>query len=528
MPLFNFLYRSLAALLVILPVWNGPVRADDTRASRELLTYYLDLVKSGNYESACGLWEPASYARSIRLGIQYNNIPIKPDFNSPVMQEFKLVKSYLPDGVISKAIFDSNVVRWKFRAEDSTFTRDHFYFTVVKDGYPWIIAPADYYTAGWSLTTTRYFRIYADPKRESELNSIALNSLDEFVTRTAATLGIVPERRKLLEETKIDYYLCNTDLEVEKITGIRDRGVYDPAYDAVVTTFLPHFHEIALLLVNFRLQHLPPATQPFIQYGFATYLGGRWQRSPAVVFDFGEYILKYKIIDIDSILTFNDFHNLEGGDVSYPVSSCLVEYLYEQLGLENFLALYGRLAGDRETIMTMTADTVRSIITDAVNMDWEQFNAGFQSFLEERGRRAGLIIPGQIEADQPVLENSGLRISTSDKWLQVVYQDADSTVGDITFLFDRCPELDSLKSMLFEEQFRGSRKFPGFRYGIRLDRNEIGLYDYAANQIKAKYIADPESSGIYYDPDKNRVTAYFGLDLLDGALPQKDNYQIIK
>jgi len=522
-------YKTLGIVLFLLfAVIGADSRAADEKQAREILVYYFDLVKSDNYESACGLWEPSSYARAARLGIEYDGIPVKIDFNSPVMQHYDKVKSALPNNIISRAILDSTVFRWKLRGDDSDRTLDQFYYTALLDGYYWIITPADYFAAAWPITETKYFRIYANPDRNRDINPIALQSLDNFVEKTAGILAIPPDSLDLLAEKKIDYYLCKDDIEVESFTGTRDRGVYDAASDAVVTTFLPHYHEVALLLLNFKLHHLPPVAQPFIRNGLATHFGGRWQRAPAVVFDFGEYILKYDIIDIDSILTYDDFYNLAGGDVSYPVSSCLADYIFNNLDLAHFLDLYRRLSGSMEEIEAMPADTVKNIIAASMQTDWTGFKAAFDSFMVSRQGQSGLIVPGVAGKGDIIIDLQGLKISRIDNWLQIEYTGLDTAKPDMNFLFDKVPEMDSASSQLFDEQYHKAMKFNSFRYGVKFDKNEIGLYDYATNQIRAKFIDEPGAKSDYYDQNKNRVTAYFDLSLIDGHLPDKDNYQILK
>ncbi|UCD95251.1 MAG: hypothetical protein JSU69_04165, partial [Candidatus Zixiibacteriota bacterium] len=289
--------KAFAVLVIFLASTSLTARStyagtDDSR-SRNLMQYYFDLVKSGNFESAQGLWEPSTQARAARLNIEYDNAPVKTDCGSPVIYNFERVKDLIPAGLYSMANIDSGVIRWKFEGEIDGEKFRHFYFTADIGGYYWLIKPQDYYAKDWPLEVSKYFRFYISPDRVDHFNNIIVEALDAFVDEAAERILIAPERMNLLAEQKIDYYLCSSENEVDKLSGQRSRGVYDRGSDAVITTFIPHYHQVALLMINFKLRTLPLFTQSFLRMGLATYLGGRWQRAPEVVFDFGDYILKY-------------------------------------------------------------------------------------------------------------------------------------------------------------------------------------------------------------------------------------------
>ena len=102
-----------------------------------MVNYYFDLVLSGNYESASGLWEPSSLARANRLGIEYDNMGIKIDCSSPIIYDFDRMRNYIAQGVHSVAVIDSQVIRWKFRAEKQDKKGEkssHFYYTTKAGG----------------------------------------------------------------------------------------------------------------------------------------------------------------------------------------------------------------------------------------------------------------------------------------------------------------------------------------------------------------------------------------------------------
>ncbi len=503
----------------------------DNRLSQEVIDYYFDLVLSGNYESASGLWEPSSLARANRLGIEYENIGVKIDCTSPIIYDFDRMRNYITQGVHSVAVIDSQVIRWKFRVDkegDEGEKTSHFYFTAKTGGYYWLITPQDYYARDWNMHESRYFRFYINPVKDNYYNDLAAKSLDDFVDKVADKLSISPERMKILEEMKIDYYLCKSSYEVTLLTGEKERGVYDPASDAIITSLIPHYHKVALLLVNFKLQKLPLFTVPFLRQGLAGFLGGRWQRSPEVVYDFGAYILKYGILNVDSLFEGDKLDIQESGDIASPVDACLAEYLWTKLGMTQFFSLYRALSGDYRYILELSAVSIKDRITEAVGQDWDSFKSDFMSYVTGDKSDQGLIRPGDVKTDRVLIDEDGLTISASQDWLKIEYKAGKENEPSVLLLFDKVPEMDGKISMLYLEQHSLDTTYEGYRYGIKLDKNEIGLYDYAANLIVAKYVDNFTSDTDYYDKARNKVTAYLDIRLLGGILPGESEYLILK
>lgn len=518
---------------ILLMVWNVSYSSEslDNRLSQEVANYYFDLILSGNYESAAGLWEPSSMARANRLGIEYDNMMVKADCNSPVIYDFDRMRNYIGQGMHSMAVIDSQVIRWKFSIEKWERNKDkisHFYYTTKSDGYYWLITPQDYYARDWTIEESRYFRFYINPLKEQYFNNIAAESLDDFVNKVAEKISIPPERMKLLEEMKIDYYLCKNQHEVTSLTGKKQPGIYDKASDAIITSLMPHYHKVALLMVNFKLRKLPMFTVPFLREGLAGILGGRWQRSPEVVNDFGAYILKYGILEIDSLFENVEPEKPDGGDISSPVGACLTDYLWTKLGMEKFFDLYRDLSGNYRYTRDMSAVKIKTQITNAMAQDWEPFKSDFMSYVTMDRADKGLIRPGDVRTDQVLINENGLMISTSTEWLKIEYEVGKGADPKISLLFNKVSEMDGKISMLYLEQHKNDTAYAGYRYGIHLDKNEIGLYDYAANLIIAKYVDDFTTDTDYYDEATNKIVAYLDINLLDAALPGDGKYLILK
>ncbi|PKK82942.1 MAG: hypothetical protein CVT49_11155 [candidate division Zixibacteria bacterium HGW-Zixibacteria-1] len=526
MSLKQILKSVIAGAAIVFWTAQG-IAADETKA-QEIIYYYLDLLRSGNFESAAGLWEPSCLEQSNRLGIKYDGIPIKADCVSPFVYNYENMKIFLPDGIVAKAVLDSNTIRWKLEGALDSEKITYYYYTTLIGDYYWIIPPHYYYSKGWPVTESKYFRFFINPDRLSHYNELIARSLDDMVESLAAELIMSDEKLNLLADKKIDYYLCLDDREAENLSGMNNKEGYDRGFDIIITRFIPDFHKVALLLLNYELQNPPLFTLPLIREGLATCFVGQWQRAPEVVFDFGDYILKYDIVELDSILTYDQFLDKTSGDITNPVGACLAKYIYSQLGEERFFDLYRSLSGDYKTVSSLSCDDIKRTIEMALNQPWPDIKSGFLDFMEKRRSRHGLIYPGETTTEKVLINDSGLVLSVSDKWLKIEYRNESDNRMEMNLLLDKEPQLADKKSMLFDEQYKTNYGFEGFRFGIKFDKNEIGLYDYAVNQIKAKFIDDPGIESPYYDSTENKITAYFDLELIGGASTDFSSYRILK
>jgi len=518
----------IATLFLILHSPSFSQDKSDEVLCHELMQNYFDLILSGNYTSALDLWEPSALSRAERLAINYSDIPIKPDCGSPVIYDFARLQQFLYSNLTSPKKIDSGLVRVEiqFRLGDEKIV--YSYLLKKKDEYFWIIFPQDYYAGDWPISESKYFRFHVNPKQDSFFNNIAVKSLDDYVERTAKKIIIPPERLALLAEKKIDYYFCRGEEEVQKISGRTTKGVYDLGADAIISSIFPHYHEVTHLLINFKLKELPLFTLPFIQEGTAVYFGGQWQRAPEVMLDFGEYILNYKIVELDSVLADKSDPNTVSADISYPVDACLMEYLFSTLGSDKFFGLYRSLSGDYNYFINSTQDSAKRILAAQTGKSWEQIKTDFEAFLKTQQSRGGLIFPGEITTGKEIVKDSGLVISSSDKWLKIEYYANKDDKADVNFLFGKDTAMAGKLSSIFIEQYKDTRPFEGYRFGIRLDRNEAGLYDYSTNQLMAKYVHDFDPGPNYYDSASGKYSAYFDINLLGKNLPKKMDYLIIK
>ena len=62
---------------------------------------------------------------------------------------------------------------------------------------------------------------------------------------------------------------------------------------------------------------------------------------------------------------------------------------------------------------------------------------------------------------------------------------------------------------------------------MRFDRNEAGLYDYATNQLVAKYIWGITPSEEYFNAEQHTISIKFRKSLLNERLPGEEDYRLL-
>jgi hypothetical protein len=525
-------YVRFTLIIVVLVISIiPPVMAQKVNmsASKQALDYYLDLVRSENYYSALGLWDQDIIKSSQRLGIEFENIPVKADFDSPIMQQLQMIRQF-DCGFISESPLDDFVVRFKFYLRTGQDKIMYDYLVEQNGSYPWITLPIDFYSSSWISFDSKYFRFHYDPELEDLLNLTAVERLNHFVEEISDVLGISVERLEKLKSAKIDYYLCKDLQQVRKLTGQSRQGVYLPSLDAVVASTNADFHNIARLMVNFGLEKLSPQTSAFLQEGLASALGGHWDRAPSVVFDFGEYIFRYGLVELDSILCYDPISDTIGTfDIIPPVAACLTDYLFSKLGRDEFFTLYRNLSGSRGYIDSLEIGNVKDKITEALNTDWAKFAENFSEIMNSGDNFRGLIMPGISKSNETIIDDTcGLVLSISDNQINVDFISNDTLNYNIALLFGLDSNLKDKTSKLFKAQFGQKKEFKGYRWGLVLDQNEIGLYDYATNGIIAKFINDVTSVSDYFNNDEKRIRASFDQNLVETSTIDFGDYQIIR
>ena len=132
--------------------------------------------------------------------------------------------------------------------------------------------------------------------------------------------------------------------------------MYILAYDFIVTTFNAHYHELLHLLINYKLQKLPLFTHPFLQEGCAVAFGGRGGKEPNVILNIGLFLNNSEMLNYNSLLTKQDFYQVDIS-LSYPLSGLYNLFLFNQLGLEEYLKMYKKCSGSSDEVEKMKIQT---------------------------------------------------------------------------------------------------------------------------------------------------------------------------
>ncbi len=511
-----------------------------------MLQEYIDLVQDRNFESARMQWSPYAHSRSVRLGIQYEGISIKADLNSPLV---KLARFHPVITPRAASLLDSAYLNFQIQARQGVDVSTYQYYGVRIDGYTWLTFPQDYIAKDWITKETRFFRFHISPTRDAYVNEIAIKSLDNFVDSLAVILDVSPERMKTLASEKIDYYFCADEQEVERITGVAVRGLYDLAADALVTSALPHYHEVAHLMVNFRLQSMPLTTIPLFREGIATYLGGRSTSSPSALLDMAAYLYRLDVVFVDSLLELMAFHEDMDASISYSAAGLFIKSLVDSFGMNAVLDIYRELSGNLDQTKEMSLVDIRESMENRFSSKWEEISENFkEKYVSGEFHNHGADVylrpglSGLATGDSTKLSQIGL---ASDPLEENVETSRFKTIRNVTLieaarrvyvraLPDRAGELNTTiffgkltpedlpASELFEEQFKGATEFKNYRFSLRFDGHEAGIYDYATSTLIAKYLTSFTPEAPYFDATDSTVSFSFPLSLVKDVSPLND------
>lgn len=287
---------------------------------------------------------------SCRLGIEYTGVKNKILIGYELPDE---IKSGITGGKYKYEIKEQPLAdtytEVTFNVPAANYSRKYYFdngFVTNSTYYPWL----------WEKKESKYFTFRIEEPKY--FNDYCIKRLDDFVDMIADTLGFTISERRILEREKIGYFFCKDEASVEKITGFKAKGMAMLGSDEVVTSFQTHFHEVAHILINYKLKTLGLYTLPFFMEGFAVAVGGRGGMAPRVVTDLGYFLQKTGQLTYDSILTFEQFRSMDGS-MSYPVSGLYNSFLLSKLGGEKYLKLYKKVNGDLEHVKKLNADFLK-------------------------------------------------------------------------------------------------------------------------------------------------------------------------
>ncbi|HVO75571.1 MAG TPA: hypothetical protein VMT35_16190 [Ignavibacteriaceae bacterium] len=444
----------LFLFLILLNSYSFPQEID-----RNIKDFFEDLI--ANSEDLSKYLDKSELDRSQRLDINYEGIKnkflISFDVDDSIKNEIKRDKiSYQ----LEEEKHDKGFTKVTFLVPSRNYSKE-FYFKDDK-----LVSPAFYFCSGWKNFQTKYFDFFiSDP---SLFNDYSAKALENYISTMAGLLQLDVGQKKILEEKKIIYILCRDEDEIKKLTGFATRGIYILAYDEIITTYNCHFHELAHLLINFKLKTLPLHTLPFFQEGFAVAAGGRGGLSRNVLFDAGYFLQKSGIIRFNSILTKDDFLS-EDASMTYPVAGLYSLFLLNQYGIESYLKLYRKYSG---TENFTTGIEVNSLMLPPADK-FEKFTDSLKS--------SGLIsidIPNK--KSKIISEGSSYSIGRMDEYFTISLRR--------NILFTPSNKLKGYKSKKFTEAFP-EIKYIGEKYLITASSREIDVYNLYTNVLIASYTA---------------------------------------
>lgn len=329
-----------------------------------------------------------------RLGIQYQGAPVK------FLIQYDLdpsIKRALRAGDLARELEIEPLADGYSQLKILVPSREYeqtFYFRGKQ-----LSSPADYYTRHWQQTESKYFHFRISDS--SDFNSYAAGLLDAFTDSLINRLQYSGEKRELLQKKKIIYLLCHNTDEMKDITSFESRGIYLLANDYIVSTFNNHQHEVAHLLINFKLQKLPLYTHPLFQEGFACAMGGRGGKSPQVINEIGAFLQQSGFLKYSEIISLQQFQD-NNPSLSYPLSGIFNRFLLDSWPLKKYLAFYRKHSG------TNTRHRGRTLTLSQLPDSSE-----FMNYLSEFNQTAQVTFP-EIPDAQPILSGDWGKIWESE------------------------------------------------------------------------------------------------------------------
>jgi len=398
--------------------------------------------------------DSAGYLQSQRLGIKYDGTKYKffisYELNSDIASEIEKGNYEYKIVPLGDRFFRLNIFI------PQTNLQQDYYFLNDK-----LVSPITYYARNWKRIESRYFVFVVS--NTNNCNPYSVTALDKFVERMVSKLGIDSVSNDLLKREKIYYYLCSNEDEIEQLTGFKTRGIYNLAYDCVVSTYACHYHELLHLLMNYKLRNLPLYTHPFFQEGFAVAFGGRGGLDPGVVLNAGIYLEQSGMMDFSDLLTKQGFMQNDAS-LTYPISGLYSKFIFENLGAEGYIRIYRKYSGDRYQV-------------DSMRIDTNDFPSSrkFQDFFRDLSLQLAvdIKIPSSLQytTDSYVAENSSRLCFRVKDTLLIALKD------EPIFPYSR----------KFSELFP-SRKYHGEKYAVIADSSEILVYNLFTCNLIASYV----------------------------------------
>ncbi len=338
-------------------------------------------------------------------------------------------------------------------------------------------------TKDWTETESEHFRfLISNPLK---INEYAIRKLEESYKIISTLFEFSTEQEECIKKNKILYILCSDEREVELLAGYAARGIYNLAYDAIITSYNSHYHELVHLLVNFKIKKNRLYTHPFFLEGIAAALGGRGGIHQRILLETGSFLYISGFTELEEIISFEDFRNTDPS-ISYALSGIYCYYLLHQVGIDSFLNIYKSYSGN--------SDEVSSMLVQINNLPSQN---GMVEFIAEH-------FPKQISFENNINEEK-----------VIVYSDGENLIfeneSDYIFLLSSTLLLNSefvypdYKSTKIKE-LKLDSLYMNEHYLIICTESEISIYDLHLNMLINSYI---QTLNFKYQPVPKKGNHYF-------------------
>lgn len=431
-------------------------------------------------------------AKSERLGITYTDVKNKFMLGYELPDE---IKDGIKSGKYKYEVKEQSLAdaysQVTFSVPEANFGKVYYF----NNGF---VSNSTYFTEGWQKKESKYFNFSLEEPKY--FNDYCVKRLDDFVDMIADTLGYTISEKRMLEKEKLGYIFCADEKGVEKITGFNAKGLAMLGTDEVVTSYQTHFHEVAHLLINYKIKTLGLYTLPFFMEGFAVAVGGRGGMVPRVVTDLGCYLQKTGELTYDSIFTFDQFRNMDGS-MTYPVSGLYNSFLLSELGSYKYLELYKKVNGDLEYVKNINLNSLNlpvgtkwdSYLEDYKNNPNIYFDANDTNTLNNGGNM------GSID----VLNNGNIKFSIPEYMFIGFLENNVSTTNYTSKLFITMFPEDSINLKFLTE------------YGIFVDSISVKIVNFYNDEIVVNYYKELSSENQKVPERKNRYEFFVKASILN-------------
>jgi hypothetical protein len=517
----------LAALIIGITASGAHAAAPDS-----VFNMYLRAVLAGNWDEAKALWLPEEVVAAERLGVTYTGVPLKVDCSSPLLEHREAINSGVVTVTVTEPFRDEErmVVKRATLQTKSGQSVTATYLVVPREGHWYLTSRIWWETKSWRTRDTHYIRLYM--MDTTLVNDVALAEMDRFVDSLFSLFQATPEQRTLLTKQKILYFFAGKET-VQTLSAYDVHGVSYRPLDAVITSHLPHEHELTHVVADFVLSPLPMYSLAVLQEGLATACGGRWGKSPRVVLGLGAYILQSGLVAPDAILTDSGFHgDAATSDLAYAAAGVLTRFLVESLGWKHFSVLYRRFSGPQPYVAGLSQSEIERVLVEVTGQPWDGLVRSCIAIANESAdHEAGIWPATPAHSAGPVIFESTtdsltLRLFAvdSDLYLETSGLAAEREHG-LVLTAKPAPAPTGYRSTLFAEHWP-TVAYKGEAVGIVLEKTEAGIYDYRTNTLLAKFAAGFSNGQSFWDEKAKRNRVRIERAILPVAIDSV-NFQVL-